>query len=86
MPRKRPTATDVNVTELRQSLPAYLARVRRGERVRVTSRGKVVAEIIPPTADAGAAEAARALLRGSIIRYEQPLEPVLDPAEWDVNR
>ena len=29
--------TDVNVTDLRQNLPAYLDRARRGERIRVTS-------------------------------------------------
>lgn len=42
---------DVNVTELRQNLPAYLDTVRRGQRLKVTSRGCVIAEIVlpPPT-------------------------------------
>src|SRR5205809_31558 len=35
----------VKVTELRQKLPEYMAKVRRGERFRVTSRGRVIAEI-----------------------------------------
>lgn len=39
---------DVKVSELRQRLPEYLAKVRHGERLRVTSRGKVIAEIAPP--------------------------------------
>ena len=39
---------DVKVRDLRQNLPAYLARVQRGERLRVTSRGKPVAEIVRP--------------------------------------
>ncbi|MGO9593724.1 MAG: type II toxin-antitoxin system prevent-host-death family antitoxin [Steroidobacteraceae bacterium] len=30
---------DVKVTELRARLPAYLERVRRGEHLKVTSRG-----------------------------------------------
>jgi prevent-host-death family protein len=77
---------DVNVTELRQNLPAYLARVRRGERLRVTSRGRVIAEIAPPAPSADAAAAARARLRGSVLRYERPLEPVIEPGEWDMNR
>jgi prevent-host-death family protein len=77
---------DVNVTELRQNLPAYLARVQRGERVRVTSRGKVIAELAPPSAAKEEVEAARARLRGSIRRFERPLDPVIDPSEWDMNR
>lgn len=40
--------TDVKVRDLRQNLPAYLARAQRGEKLRVTSRGKAIAEIGPP--------------------------------------
>jgi len=77
---------DVKVTELRQNLPAYLARVRKGERLRVTSRGKVIAEIAPPAAADSDVQAARARLRGSVLRFDRPTEPVFDPDEWDVNR
>jgi prevent-host-death family protein len=77
---------DINVTELRQNLPAYLAKVRQGARVRVTSRGKVIAEIVPPSADEATQTAARARLRGSVVRYERPLDPVLLADEWDMNR
>jgi prevent-host-death family protein len=77
---------DVNVTELRQNLPAYLAKVRRGQRIKVTSRGKVIAEIVPPTADTGEADAARARLRGSVLKYDRPLEPVFEAEEWEMHR
>ena len=77
---------DVNVTELRQNLPAYLARVKRGEKIKVTSRGKVIAEIVPPAADKDEAAAARARLRGSVLRYERPIDPVFDADEWEMNR
>jgi prevent-host-death family protein len=77
---------DVKVTELRQNLPAYLDKVRRGQRIKLTSRGKVIAEIVPPTADKGETDAARARLRGSVLEYERPLEPVFDSAEWEMNR
>ncbi|MDQ3194907.1 MAG: type II toxin-antitoxin system Phd/YefM family antitoxin [Pseudomonadota bacterium] len=77
---------DVNVTELRQNLPAYLARVQRGERVRVFLRGKVIAEITPPSADQDSAALARKLLRGSVLGYDEPLQPAVDAADWEVNR
>ena len=72
---------DVKVTGLRQKLHKYPAKVRRGERLRVTSRGRVIAEIAPDEA-----AAARARLRGSVRRYERPLDPVIDPGEWDANK
>lgn len=78
--------SDVNITELRQHLPAYLAKVRKGERVRVTLRGKVVAEITPPAAMPEEAAAARMRLRGSLVRYDKPFEPVISPDEWEMNR
>ena len=77
---------DVKVSELRQKLPEYLAKVRHGERLRVTSRGKAIAEIVPPTPSKDEAAAARARLRGSVLRYDDPLEPVIAPEEWEVNR
>jgi antitoxin (DNA-binding transcriptional repressor) of toxin-antitoxin stability system len=76
----------VNVTSLRQHLPEYLARVARGERLSVTLRGRVIAEISPPSPPADAAAAARGRLKGSLLRYEQPLEPVLPADDWDMNR
>jgi prevent-host-death family protein len=80
------TMAEVNVTHLRQNLPEFLARVERGERIQVTSRGRVIAEISPPAPPADAIEAARARLRGSLVRYERPLEPVLPTEEWESNR
>jgi len=77
---------EVKVTELRQNLPAYLARVREGERVRVTSRGKVVAELTPPAPAKKDVAAARTRLRGSVLRFDRPTDPVIDPKEWDANR
>lgn len=38
---------EVGVRELRRGLSAVLRRVASGERVRVTSRGRPVAEIVP---------------------------------------
>jgi prevent-host-death family protein len=78
--------TDVNVTELRQNLPAYLDKARKGQRIRVTLRGRVIAEISPPAVSVDEIKAARSLLTGSVLRYERPLEPAGAPEEWDVTR
>jgi len=78
--------SEVNVTTLRQHLPEYLARVARGERVRVTSRGRVIAEITPPAPAADATQAARQRLRGSLVRYDAPTEPVLPAEDWEMSR
>jgi antitoxin (DNA-binding transcriptional repressor) of toxin-antitoxin stability system len=77
---------NVSITDLRENLSAYLARVSRGERLRVASRGKVIAEICPPSANNPEIVAARKRLRGSVLRYDRPLDPVIDSSEWEVNR
>jgi antitoxin (DNA-binding transcriptional repressor) of toxin-antitoxin stability system len=77
---------ELNVTRLRQRLRESLARVERDERIRVTSRGRIIAGISPPLPGCGADEAARARLRGSLVRYDAPLAPVLPAAEWEMNR
>jgi prevent-host-death family protein len=77
---------EVSVTELRRNLRAFLARVRRGDRLRVTSRGRPVAEIGPPVADADRAADARARLYASVLRYYHPSEPTFAPEEWEMNR
>ena len=77
---------DVNVTDLRQNLPAYLERARRGELIRVTSRGAVIAEITGPKATEEEAELIRRRLRGSVLRYDLPDEPAYTPDEWTINQ
>ena len=54
--------------------------------MRVTSRGKVVAELTPP-ASADEVEAARKRLKAVVLkRYVKPFEAVSKPEEWDVNK
>jgi len=77
---------DVNVTDLRQNLPAYLDRAHRGERIRVTSRGAVIAEITAPKAADEEAELIRRRMRGSVLRYDLPDAPAHAPEEWTVNQ
>lgn len=77
---------DVNITDLRQNLPSYLERARRGERFRVTSRGAVIAEISGPKVPEGDAERIREQLRGSVLQYDAPTEPALTPEDWTINQ
>ena len=45
-PMNTKNRTEVNVTELRQNLPSYLAEAGRGRTIEVTSHGRVIARII----------------------------------------
>jgi prevent-host-death family protein len=78
--------SEVNVTDLRQNLPSYLERARRGERIRVTSRGEVIAEISGPKAAKEEAEIIRKRLHGVLMIYESPTGPAHTEEEWTVNR
>ena len=55
----------VKVTELRRTLPDYLARVERGEEIEVTVHGRVIARIVPQEAAAKAARARLIALRAT---------------------
>ncbi len=76
----------VTITELREKLSHYLARIRTGERLRVTCSGRVIAEIAPPLTTADEVKAARSRLRGSVRCYEGPLDPAIDASEWKAYR
>ncbi|OFZ89444.1 MAG: hypothetical protein A2V78_10850 [Betaproteobacteria bacterium RBG_16_64_18] len=73
----------VNVTELRQNLPAYLADVQKGREIEVTSRGKVIARIV---AGGDAHQEARERLLA--IRKHCRVGDVVSPtgAQWDAER
>jgi prevent-host-death family protein len=73
----------VNVTELRQKLPEYLARVREGEPVEVTVRGKVIARIVPEVNRAAAARERLKSLRGK-ARVGDVMSPSGEP--WNAER
>jgi antitoxin (DNA-binding transcriptional repressor) of toxin-antitoxin stability system len=77
---------DVNVTELRQKLPSYLERARRGERIRVFARGAAIAEITAPKATEMEARLIRERLQGALTQYDVPTEPAFASEDWSVNR
>ena len=55
---------EVNVTELRNNLPAYLGMVTAGEELLLTSRGKKIARLAPAADGRSDAKKKLALLRG----------------------
>jgi len=42
--------TQTGIRELKNNLSQYVRRVEAGERVAITARGRVVAELVPPSA------------------------------------
>ena len=71
----------INVTELRQHLPAYLKQVQQGEEIAITLRGKTIARIVP---DRGGSEREDALKRLEALRGKMIVGDVLAPLdeEW----
>ena len=54
---------EIKVTELRSKLPAYLRKVRDGEELLLTSRGKAIARLVPVVDKRLSAREQLALLR-----------------------
>jgi antitoxin (DNA-binding transcriptional repressor) of toxin-antitoxin stability system len=74
---------DVKVTDLRNNLPAYLAVVQGGEELRILSRGKVIARIVPEKTEVDAARQRLLALRGN-IQVGDVLSPI--DVEWDAQQ
>ena len=70
----------VNVTELRQNLPQYLAKVAEGESFQITVNGRVVARL-----EADVEESQRAKARIASYRAHSVVGDVLSPVELDWN-
>ncbi len=69
------------VSELKAGLSKYLARVKRGEQVVITERGRTIAKIIPvPPAEGDEEERMRELERLGIISI--PEYPGIPPEYW----
>jgi prevent-host-death family protein len=74
---------EINVTELRKHLPSYLKRVARGEQIRVTSNGKVLARIVPEDDPDAAARAPLEALRGTMV-VSDIVSPI-DDVDWSAD-
>jgi prevent-host-death family protein len=74
---------EVSVTTFRKHIPDYLGKVRKGEDISLTSRGKVVARLIPPADERASAREQLAALRGS-CRIGDITTPIDE--EWEAGR
>ncbi len=68
--------TSINITELRKHLPEYVRKASRGEKIQITSRGKVVACLTADHRDRDQALQRLKQSRGTVIQgdIESPLE------------
>ena len=68
----------IGVRELRQHATRYLERVKAGETVEVTERGRLVALLVPPAPDASERE--RLIASGQLVPASTPFRlPVRRP-------
>ncbi|MBM4144387.1 MAG: type II toxin-antitoxin system prevent-host-death family antitoxin [Lentisphaerae bacterium] len=67
-------------SEFKPKAFAYLRRVENGDQVCITDHGRPVADILPHRAED---DAELAELRGMLLKYERPMDPV--GAEWEAN-
>ena len=72
----------VSVTTFRRHIPDYLAKVRQGEDISLTSRGKVIACLVPPVDQHTKAREELAVLRKN-CHIGDIISPVDTP--WEVD-
>lgn len=71
---------EVSVTTFRKHIPDYLGKVRKGEDISLTSRGKVIARLVPPEDERKSAQQQLAALRAGSIYVGDVISPI--DVEW----
>ncbi|PLX89365.1 MAG: type II toxin-antitoxin system prevent-host-death family antitoxin [Desulfuromonas sp.] len=74
---------EVSVTTFRKHIPDYLDKVRQGEDIVLTSRGKVIARLLPPEDERQNARQRLVALRAA-SRIDDVISPLDD--DWEVSR
>jgi len=74
---------EVSITTFRNHIPVYLDKVRKGEDIALTSRGKVIARLLPPEDERQNARQRLAELRAT-SRIDDVISPLVE--EWEVDR
>jgi prevent-host-death family protein len=80
---RRIAVTEINVSDLRQHLPAYLRRVQAGEELAITAHGRVIARLVPDQDPRVAAKERLAKLRATAM-VGDVVSPVAE--DWEATR
>lgn len=82
------STTQIPVSEFKAQCTALLRDLdTHAQRIEVTNRGRVIAIVTPPEAERAARpEDWLGSLRGSVLRYEEPFAPAVEPTAWDALR
>jgi len=59
---------------------------RTGELVTITNRGRPVAVLSPMPASDEKPPAFIGMMRGTVLKYEEPFEPAASPSDWSALR
>jgi prevent-host-death family protein len=65
---------EIGVRELKANLSSVLRRVGEGERVRITRRGRYVADLLPPETDPAEAQMRKLIAEGRVTPPSKPLD------------
>ncbi|TAJ77746.1 MAG: type II toxin-antitoxin system prevent-host-death family antitoxin [Gallionellaceae bacterium] len=75
---------EVSVTTFRNHIPDYLEKVRNGEDIALTSKGKIIAKLTPPSGN----ERQSARQQLAALRATSRIGDVVSPlnADWEAGR
>jgi prevent-host-death family protein len=74
----------VNATDFKAKCLALIEEMNRTKvPIVVTKRGKPVAEMYPARSEAEATKSFFGSMKGTVLRYDDPFAPAIDPGEWD---
>ena len=73
----------LSVTTFRKQLPSYLGKVRKGEELSLTSRGRVIARVVPPVD-----ERTKAIEQLEALRKDCSIGDITTPLDtvWEADR
>ena len=76
--------TTVSATEFKAKCLALIEDMNRTKvPIMVTKHGRLVAEMFPARDGEALVKPFIGLLKGSVLRYDAPFGPALEPSEWD---
>jgi prevent-host-death family protein len=74
----------VTATEFKNKCLALIEEMNRTNvPITVTNHGKRVAEMYPARTDKTLSQPFIGSMKGTVLRYDDPFEPAIDPNEWN---